>query len=112
MKEVGPKNISEAEKIAVRLEAYRLADKQRGNQVRVLSTESENPSEVSVDLSEISSQLENLAKQVKALQNQKGYGQQRHWAQYRGFGTGRGNYRGRFPSETSRSPQSRPLIQN
>ncbi|KAK3083346.1 hypothetical protein FSP39_020349 [Pinctada imbricata] len=94
LKEVGPKNISEAEKIAVRLEAYRLADKQRGKQVRVLSTESEKSSEVGVDLSKMNSQLENLAKEVKVLQGQKGNGQQGYWGQYRGFGRGRGHNQG------------------
>ncbi|KAK3101485.1 hypothetical protein FSP39_003954 [Pinctada imbricata] len=113
LKEVGPKNISEAEKIAVRLLAYRLADKQRGKQVRVLSTESEKSSEVGVDLSKMNSQLENLAKEVKVLQGQKGNGQQGYWGQYRGFGRGRGHNQGHRQGygspRTSRGPQSRPL---
>ncbi|KAK3083388.1 hypothetical protein FSP39_021383 [Pinctada imbricata] len=112
LKEVGPKSISEAEKIAVRLEAYRLADKQWGKQVRVLSTENEKSPEVGVDLNKMNSQLENLAKEVKILQGQKGNGQQRYWGQYRGFGSGRRNYQGQGSSGTSRSPQARPLNLN
>ncbi|KAK3092534.1 hypothetical protein FSP39_004068 [Pinctada imbricata] len=105
--------VRQAEKIAVRLEAYRLADKQRRKQVRVLSTESEKSSEVGVDLSKMNSQLENLAKEVKVLQGQKGNGQQGYWGQYRGFGRGRGHNQGHRQGygspRTSRGPQSRPL---
>jgi hypothetical protein len=67
LREVGPKSISEAEKIAVRLDAHKIADRNRGK----YSVRSVFPEENKTDrkLNELSYQMEKLAKEVQGYQS-------------------------------------------
>ena len=67
LREVGPKTISEAERIAVRLEAHKTADKSRGKQhVRsVIPDNAQNKSE----LEKLTGQLSNLVKEMRCSQS-------------------------------------------
>lgn len=65
LREVGPKTIGEAEQVAVRLDAHKVADKSRGRSVRVMGSE-ESKTEKRLD--ELSGQLSNL---LHEMQNMK-----------------------------------------
>ena len=65
LREVGPKTIGEAEQVAVRLDAHKIADKNRGRSVRVMGSE-ESKTEKRLD--ELSGQLTNL---LHEMQNMK-----------------------------------------
>lgn len=58
LREVGPKTINEAENIAVRLEAFRLADRQKGRSVRTAEI-------VNSDLNKTESSFENVIDELK-----------------------------------------------
>ena len=76
LKEVGPKTIMETESIAVRLEAHRIADKNRGRQsVKSADVESSTVKSVDVEsksenvtLKELSEAISVLTKEVKNIQ--------------------------------------------
>lgn len=76
IREVGPKTITDAESMAVRLEAHRVADKTRGRQP-VKSLEVGKPNE-EVSLEKINETLSEISKEVKDLQRQKSDNNVRH----------------------------------
>ena len=71
LREVGPKNINEAERIAVRLEAHRIADKNRGrHNVRSIES-STNMDDSHQKLDGLVKQLSELVKEVKQIRYEK-----------------------------------------
>ena len=74
LREVGPKSLSEAETIAVRMEAHRIADKQRtrfvGKVEQVNSDNSESQKTLENQLSELSKNFESLQKKVENFSQQ------------------------------------------
>jgi len=68
LREVGPKTINEAEHIAVRLEALRVADRQKGKSVRANGATNEDNSGEINDLKE---SIKVLRGEVSALKNTK-----------------------------------------
>ena len=66
LREVGPKTIAEAETIAVRLDAHKVADKSRAKSVRAVVSE-QNSSEKKID--ELSNQLTTLLKDMQDLKH-------------------------------------------
>ena len=74
LREVGPKSLSEAETIAVRMEAHRIADKQRtrfvGKVEQVNSDSSESQKTLENLLSEKSKNLESLQKKFENFSQQ------------------------------------------
>ena len=72
LREVGPKSISEAERIAVRLDAHKEADKSRGgrNYVRNVAPEL---SQTDRKINELSSQMKTLMAQVQGYRNKDRY---------------------------------------
>ena len=74
LREVGPKSLSEAETIAVRMEAHRIADKQRtrfvGKVEQVNSDSSESQKTLENQLSELSKNFESLQKKVENFSQQ------------------------------------------
>ena len=75
LREVGPKTITEAESIAVRLEAHRIADKNRGRQpVKSVEFEQRNQDDKvseNLQMAEINQNLNSLTEEVKNLQKQQ-----------------------------------------
>ena len=74
LREVGPKSLSEAETIAVRMEAHRIADKQRtrfvGKVEQVNSDNSVSQKTLENQLSELSKNFESLQKKVENFSQQ------------------------------------------
>ena len=74
LREVGPKSLSEAETIAVRMEAHRIADKQRtrfvGKVEQVNSDSSESQKTLENQLSVLSKNFESLQKKVESVSQQ------------------------------------------
>ena len=74
LREVGPKSLSEAETIAVRMEAHRIADKQRtrfvGKVEQVNSDNSVSQKTLENQLSELSKNFESLQKKVESFSQQ------------------------------------------
>ena len=74
LREVGPKSLSEAETIAVRMEAHRIADKQRtcfvGKVEQVNSNSSESQKTLENQLSVLSKNFESLQKKVESFSQQ------------------------------------------
>ena len=74
LREVGPKSLSEAETIAVRMEAHRIADKQRtrfvGKVDQVNSDNSVSQKTLENQLSELSKNFESLQKKVENFSQQ------------------------------------------
>lgn len=74
LREVGPRDINEAEQIAVRLETFRLADRQRNKTVRTvdadlnLKPENKN-SALETQMNEIMKTVQDLAKTVKEMRS-------------------------------------------
>ena len=78
LRKVGPKTLAEAEKIAVRIEAHRIADKQRARLVCKIDqdnsaqpTHSQNT--VEQQMSSISKRINTLQRSVQNLTNQKNH---------------------------------------
>ena len=73
LREVGPKTIMEAESIAVRLDAHRIADKSRGRQSLKLIDTVTNRNEVTekMMLDQMCNVLNELTNEVKGLHNQR-----------------------------------------
>ena len=76
MREVGPKTLAEAEKIAVRMEAHRIADKQRAQLVCKIDQDNSaqpTPSQNTVEqqMSIISKRIDTHQRSVQNLTNQK-----------------------------------------
>ncbi|CAC5400044.1 unnamed protein product [Mytilus coruscus] len=72
LREVGPKSINEAENIAVRLEALRVADIQKGRNVRIVDTETIQEHELNREINEIKQSIESLTSEVIIIKNQNG----------------------------------------
>lgn len=75
LREVGPMTLAEAEKIAVRMEAHRIADKQRTRLVGKVEqdsqdTPSSNQNTVEQQISNISTRIDSLQKSVQNLAQQ------------------------------------------
>lgn len=75
LREVGPMTLAEAEKIAVRMEAHRIADKQRTRLVGKVEqdsqdTPSSSPNTVEQQISNISTRIDSLQKSVQNLAQQ------------------------------------------
>ena len=66
LREVGPKSISEAERIAVRLDAHKVADRARGRRVRAMD---QDVTGTESKLNGLFSQLTNLVQEMKAARN-------------------------------------------
>ena len=64
LREVGPKNINEAENVAVRLETLRLADKQRGKHVRTVESQ---PNKLENTVQALGETLKEMTKEIKEL---------------------------------------------
>ncbi|XP_069110225.1 uncharacterized protein [Argopecten irradians] len=78
LREVGPKTISEAERIAVRLEAHRIADKSRGRQTVRVVEHKKTTSTSDEKLDKLAQQVSSLATEVKDLKSgQSKTGQQK-----------------------------------
>lgn len=69
LREVGPKTINEAETIAVRLEALRVADRQKGRAVR--ATESSDSKKVENEISSLRNSLNFLRDEVRLLKTER-----------------------------------------
>lgn len=70
LREVGPKTINEAENIAVRLEALRIADRQKSKSVRV--AEAADGRESSNEISELRESVKHLRNEVSDIKTNKG----------------------------------------
>lgn len=72
LREVNPKTLSEAEKIAVRLDAVHVSDKNRNRNVNVkaIDTEDNKDSKVLDRLEKLDKKLENVSTEVKSMQHQ------------------------------------------
>lgn len=68
LREVGPKSINEAENIAVRLEALRIADRQKVKIIRSADGVDENPG-VKGELNKLKNSLDNLRRDVGNIKN-------------------------------------------
>ena len=66
LREVGPKTLTEAEKIAVRMEAHRIADKQRTRLVGRVEQDNQNP-DTSKE-SSLEQQMEKFSKSIESIQ--------------------------------------------
>lgn len=109
LREVGPKTISEAERIAVRLNAHKEADKSRGgrNYVRNVSYEE---SETDKKIDALSNQLKTLMEQMQNNGNNNDRHPQNHRPgnqryQYNGSANGQ-NVRGSWQNRTQRLNRS------
>ena len=71
LREIGPKTISEAENIAVRLEALRVADRQKGKSVR--TAEAVHEGNNNNELQEIRKSLKSLQHDVTSLKNNENF---------------------------------------
>ncbi|MEW8544925.1 MAG: hypothetical protein AB2693_15470, partial [Candidatus Thiodiazotropha sp.] len=76
LREVGPTTLAEAEKIAVRMEAHRIADKQRTRLVGKVEQDSQNtplssPNSVEQQITSISTRIDSLQKSVQNLAQQQ-----------------------------------------
>ncbi|MCG8033356.1 MAG: hypothetical protein JAZ03_14420, partial [Candidatus Thiodiazotropha taylori] len=67
LRELGPKTLAEAEQIAVRMEAYKIADKQRSRLVGRLDTEGQQTGEEQM---KSNNQFEMLSEAISSLTNQ------------------------------------------
>lgn len=72
LREVGPKSISEAENIAVRLEALRIADRQKGRSVRSAEVDVTSIN-LANNIDEIKNSVKSLRSEVNAMKNDKKY---------------------------------------
>ena len=78
LREVGPKSITEAEKIAARFEAHRIADKSRGRQhVRFIEPEQSTEKSESSDMHLLKQEITSLVSEVKDLKKNQNRQQQR-----------------------------------
>ena len=87
VREMRPKNIMEAEKTAVTLEAFRLADKQREKNLRVIEAGANDK-----DGESLEDQVKKLTQEEDQMRRGSNYQQQRGRPSYRG----RGGYRGQW----------------
>lgn len=82
LREVGPKTLSEAEKIAVRMEAHRIADKQRtrfvGKVEQEISAVSNSQKSLENQITDINKNITSLQKTVQSLMSSKYGGNQSH----------------------------------
>ena len=94
LKELGPKTMTEAENIAVKLETLRVADKQRGKPVRSLEhTSQNNESVVETRIKQLEHTVSDLSKNVRHNKNDRGqsnfrneqYGNRQNFNQRRGY---------------------------
>ncbi|VDH92988.1 Hypothetical predicted protein [Mytilus galloprovincialis] len=84
LREVGPKSINEAENIAVRLEALRVADIRKGRNVRIVDIETVQEPDLKREINEIKQSIESLTSEVLIIKNQNDQ-------QFRGDNNYRGN---------------------
>ncbi|CAC5400029.1 unnamed protein product [Mytilus coruscus] len=70
--EVGPKSINEAENIAIRLKALRVADIHKGRNVRIVYTETIQEHELNREINEIKQSIGSLTSEVIIIKNQNG----------------------------------------
>ncbi|CAC5395749.1 unnamed protein product [Mytilus coruscus] len=70
LREVGPKSINGAENIAVRLEALRVADRQKGRNVRTAETETVQDHGLKRKINEINQGIESLTSEIVNIKNQ------------------------------------------
>ncbi|KAK3096138.1 hypothetical protein FSP39_008332 [Pinctada imbricata] len=95
LREIGPKSLSEAEKIAVRLEAHRIADKSKGRlhvkSVEFSEPQSEREAKKESDLEKMQKQMSDLVKEIKDMRGQNCQGQGE-------------NFRGREVNRWNRGP--------
>ncbi|CAC5382414.1 unnamed protein product [Mytilus coruscus] len=75
LREVGPKTIYESENIAVRLEALRLADRQKGRSVRTADACDADDSKIVSEIKEIKLGIRNLQNDVGAIKKNNTNGQ-------------------------------------
>ncbi|CAC5407089.1 unnamed protein product [Mytilus coruscus] len=75
LREVGPKTIYEAENIAVRLEALRLADRQKGRSMRTADACDADDSKIVSEIKEIKLGIRNLQNDVGAIKKNNTNGQ-------------------------------------
>ena len=66
LREVGPKTLAEAEKIAVRMEAHRIADKQRAR--LVCKIDQDNSAQLTPSLNTVEQQMSSISKRIDTLQ--------------------------------------------
>ncbi|MCG8031204.1 MAG: hypothetical protein JAZ03_03345 [Candidatus Thiodiazotropha taylori] len=71
LRECSPKNIQEAETLAVKMEAQRIADRQRSKNVGSLSQTSENV-HASPDIQKMAETVKSLVESIEKLQNRQG----------------------------------------
>ena len=77
LRECGPKTLNEAETIAVKMEAHKLADKQRQKNVNSFSEKETVPNESKLD--KIVQRLEQLSDKVEKLQTETGKNEYKNW---------------------------------
>ncbi|KAL3857159.1 hypothetical protein ACJMK2_011854 [Sinanodonta woodiana] len=77
LRECGPKTLNEAETIAVKMEAHKLADKQRQKNVNTFSEIETVPNENKLDT--IVQRLEQLSEKVEKLQSETGKNEYKNW---------------------------------
>ena len=68
LREVGPKNILEAERLAVKLEAYKVADKDRKKTVHACAEQSET------SVSDLGKEIAKLQQEIRNLKGSNGAG--------------------------------------
>ena len=95
LKELGPKTMTEAENIAVKLETLRVADKQRGKPVRSLEQNSQNNENVvETRIKQLEQTVSNMSKNARYNKNDRGqtsnvrngqYGNRQNFNQRRGY---------------------------
>ena len=74
LREVGPRDISEAERIAVRLEAHRIADKDRHKQIREIKVEDDRKEEdIYKFMADIRNEMKMFKEQCQKEPGRKGY---------------------------------------
>ncbi|VDI34548.1 Hypothetical predicted protein [Mytilus galloprovincialis] len=71
LREVGPKSINEAENIAVRLEALRVADIRKGRNVRIVDIETVQEPDLKREINEIKQSIESLTSEVLIIKKSK-----------------------------------------
>ncbi|VDI37517.1 Hypothetical predicted protein [Mytilus galloprovincialis] len=108
LREVGPKTIGEAENISVRLEALRLADKQKGRSIRTAVVESSDDT-LKSDLRELKDGMKTLQNEVNSInrnnnsqqnrggnfqrnQNNNGFGRNQNNRNFQRSGNQNGNF--------------------
>lgn len=104
LREVGPKTIGEAENIAVRLEALRIADRQKGRSVRVADTQSVDKDQLLTELKEVKSGLKTLQNEMGVLKRTPNNNNKGSRFRQEGNQNRPGNFVPRGPSQFVRGP--------